>query len=143
MQLGIGGSPVGVRGQCILVHRQFIKPGGPASKNNILRSFRYKFALVNSRKIFQPNFWCKFMLTGSGQKQRIGYLLTDDGLTFKVGMVPVSSTEASASLALKFIKITDGYFIVYQVHPLIVQHFILRNLGLNAKIGRASCRERV
>src|SRR5690554_5101164 len=46
-------------------------------------------------------------------------------------MVPVSSTEASASLALKFIKITDGYFIVYQVNPFIVKHLVLAQLLLN------------
>src|SRR5690554_4852602 len=131
MQLGIAQCQVGVLGQCILVHRQSINPDGAASKNNILRSFRYKFALVNSRKIFQPNPGCKFVLTGCGQKQRIGYLLTNHRLTFKIGMVPVSGTEASASRALKFIKITDGYFIVYKVNALIVKNLVLTQLLLN------------
>src|SRR5690554_8095815 len=107
MQLGIGGSPVGVRGQSILVYRQFIKPGCSASKHNILRSFRYKFSLVNSRKIFQPNPWGKFMLTGSCQKQRIGYLLTNHRLTFKVGMVPIGGIKTTATITPNFVEVAN------------------------------------
>src|SRR5690554_5501862 len=47
-------------------------------------------------------------------------------------MVPIGGIKTTATITPNFVEIANRYFIIDQVHPLIVQHFILRNLGLNA-----------